>query len=493
MYMSETEVSGVDVKRSVLIVDDEERIREGCRKVLLNDGFEVATADCGAKGLEMIEGKHYDVILLDLMMPNMSGFDVLGRVKTLHPDSTVLVISGYATVEHATEAMKRGAFDFIPKPFSPDQLRLLVTKAIEYTRALQDIAGEKSRMRVLINRLTDGVMATDRDKRIVLANPAFQRMVGFQEQEGCVGRTSLEVTRDEMLEGLIDQALAMPEEEFLELAEEWKSGGEGGSGERIFSARCLPFRDRSGQNVGVIMVLHDITVIKKMDQVRSDFVSMVAHEIRSPLNSILAQIQVVRDGLAGGLTEKQEEILGRASERIRGLVSLSSELLDLARVESGLILQEREQIDLGEMLKDQRDFHCPRAEAAHITLDLLLPGPLMPVLANRRNIEEVLSNLIGNAISYTPEGGQIELSAAMESDYVRVSVKDTGFGIAPEDVDRIFAPFYRVKNDKTRMIVGTGLGLPIVKSIVEAHNGWIRVESTPGRGSTFHVHLPLGK
>ncbi|MCU0577712.1 MAG: response regulator, partial [Desulfobacterota bacterium] len=138
--MNENTTNELVLRPTILVVDDEERIREGCQRVLSQEGFEVATADCGAKGLEMIEQKHFDIILLDLMMPSISGFDVLAQVKALHPDSTIIVISGYATVEHSIEAMKRGAFDFIPKPFSPEQLRLLVTKAIEYTRALQDIA-----------------------------------------------------------------------------------------------------------------------------------------------------------------------------------------------------------------------------------------------------------------------------------------------------------------------------------------------------------------
>ncbi len=487
--MIENSPNEIVLRPTILVVDDEERIREGCQRVLTQEGFEVATADCGAKGLEMIEQKHFDVILLDLMMPSISGFDVLAQVKALHPDSTIIVISGYATVEHSIEAMKRGAFDFIPKPFSPDQLRLLVTKAIEYTRALQDIASEKSRMRVLINRLTDGVMATDRDKRVVLANPAFRRMVAFKE-EGAIGRPAREILRNEQLEDLIDRALALPEGELVELAEEWSPSHDSGCEHLVYSARCLPFRDRLGRNVGAITVLHDITSMKRLDQVRSDFVSMVAHEVRSPLNSILAQIKVLSDGLAGTVSPKQSEILGRVSQRIQGLVDLSSELLDLARIESGLILQEKEKIDVEEALKSQMEFHRPRAESRGISLELQLAGALKPILANRRNIEEVLSNLIGNAVSYSPEGGRIELSAAQEREYVRMSVKDTGFGIAPEDQDRIFAPFYRIKNDKTRMIVGTGLGLAIVKRIVEAHDGWIRVESEIDRGSTFHVGLP---
>jgi DNA-binding NtrC family response regulator len=162
---------------AILVIDDEERIRTGCQKVLSREGFQVETAESGEVGLKMVEDKYYDIILLDLMMPSLSGFDVLSRVKTLHPDAVIIVISGYATVEYSIEAMKKGAFDFIPKPFMPDQLRLLVTKAIEYTRALKDIANEKSRMRVLIDHLSDGVLAVDAQKRVVLANPAFLKML----------------------------------------------------------------------------------------------------------------------------------------------------------------------------------------------------------------------------------------------------------------------------------------------------------------------------
>ena len=173
---------------AILVIDDEERIRGR-----LSKGAEPGRVRrrngrlSGEIGLKMIEEKCYDIVLLDLMMPSLSGFDVLSRVKALHPDSVIIVISGYATIEYSIEAMKKGAFDFIPKPFTPDQLRLLVTKAIEYTRALQDIANEKSRMRVLINHLRDGVMAVDSQKRLVLANPAFLEMFGC-EGEAAVGR-----------------------------------------------------------------------------------------------------------------------------------------------------------------------------------------------------------------------------------------------------------------------------------------------------------------
>jgi len=245
-----------------------------------------------------------------------------------------------------------------------------------------------------------------------------------------------------------------------------------------------------GRNVGTITVLHGITALKQMDRIKSDFVSMVSHEIRSPLNSILAQIKVVIDGLAGEVTAQQHEILGRAAEKIKSLVCLSSELLDLARIESGLISQEREALNLAELLDDQVAFYQAAAQAKKIRLELEGPITVTPVLVNRRNLEEVLANLIGNAISYTPEGGRVTVAAAMEEGYLKISVCDNGIGLAPEDLERIFTPFFRVKNDKTRFIIGTGLGLAIVKRIVEAHHGFVRVLSEPGQGSTFQVCLP---
>jgi len=476
-------------KPTILVIDDEERIRDGCRKVLSQEGFDVATADCGERGLGMIEEKHYDIILLDLMMPSLSGFDVLARVKALHPDSVIIVISGYATVEHSIEAMKRGAFDFIPKPFTPDQLRLLVTKAIEYTQALQDIASEKSRMRLLINHLRDGVMAVDTQERVVLANPAFLRLLGYQG-ESPIGRSVREVCHSARVESLIRKALSMPGDEFLELSEElMNEGGEVQSGLAL-DARCVPFRDRTGRNVGAIAVLHDITALKKIEQIKSDFVSMVSHEVRSPLNSVLAQMKVVLDELAGPVSQKQREMLGRASEKIKSLLSLSTELLDLARIESGLINQEKEQLNPVEIIEDQVAFHCPGAQEKQIVLELEPLPKLPPVVVNRRNMEEVLSNLIGNAVKYTPEGGKVIVSAALERGYLKVDVRDTGIGIPSEDLERIFSPFYRVKNEKTRFIIGTGLGLAIVKSIVEAHNGFVRVDSELDKGSAFHFYVP---
>jgi len=483
------DVTQVHVGRvKILVVDDEPRIRDACQMVLSEEGFEVALAADGEQGLQMIGEEHFDIVLVDLMMPVLSGFEVLSHVKKNHPDTVVIVITGYATLEHSVRAMKKGAFDFIPKPFTPDQLRAVVTKAIKYNQALQDIADTNSRLRVMVNRLTDGVMASDSDNHVVLANPAFLHMIGYHG-EAVLGLSIEDIKVGEQLRNMIDRALVMASDKCTEITEEMTWGS--GDTKRIFNAKCAPFPGRSGVNIGTITVLNDITALKEMEQMKSDFVSMVSHEVRSPMNSLLMQIKVILDGLAGDVTDKQREILGRASGKILGLSNMVSELLDLSRIESGLISSEKEAVDMASLLAEQIDFHNPGAAEKNISLDLQVAGELPPVLANPRSMEEVLTNLITNAIKYSQENSSVIVSALVENEYISISVQDNGYGIPAEDLDNVFNRFYRVKDKNTRTIIGTGLGLALVKSIVEAHHGTIKVTSTLGVGSTFTVLLPL--
>jgi signal transduction histidine kinase len=226
---------------------------------------------------------------------------------------------------------------------------------------------------------------------------------------------------------------------------------------------------------------------------KSDFVSLVSHEIRSPLTSIHMQLKVIGDGLAGEVSDKQQEILSRASEKINALITMSGELLDLSKIESGLIHMERQVLSLQPLLEDQVSLCQARAQARQIQLTLDMAAELPEVNANKTNMEEVFSNLISNALNYTPDGGRIVVSAGVQNDQIRISVRDNGIGIAPEDMERIFNRFYRVKNADTRQVIGTGLGLPIVKSIIDAHHGRIQVESQVGEGSTFSVYLPVAE
>lgn len=473
----------------VLVIDDEERIQKACQRLLVQEGCQVELAGNGIQGLEMIEKKHFDIVLLDLMMPGISGMQVLSDVKSRHPDTVIIIITGYATLEHSIETMKKGAFDFLSKPFSPQELRLVIAKAIEFIQTLQDIATEKSRMRVMINTLRDGVLTVDHQKRIALANPAFLKMLSHRKQP-VIGNLISDVIEEPVVLTMIDKAVEQPKDKFSEIAEELIVPGKKGEEDMVIGIRCIPFRDRLNRNLGAVTVCHDITALKRVDQLKSDFVSMVAHEIKSPLNSILMQLKVVLDGLAGELSEKQKEILIRCSDKIHSLTDLATELLDLSKIESGLINQEREELPVEEIIREQVLFYQDRAAVKSICLEHIPSTAGGSIMGNRTNIEEVLSNLISNAIRYTPDGGKIKVWASENEDFFRICVEDTGFGIPAESLDQIFDRFFRVKNEKTRYINGTGLGLAIVKTIVEAHNGNILVDSKENEGTRFTVCLP---
>ncbi|MFH1981700.1 MAG: response regulator [Pseudomonadota bacterium] len=474
----------------ILVVDDEQRIRDACRMILEEAHYEVHIAADGRQGVKEITENHYDLILLDLMMPNLSGFDVLAQVKADHPETVVIIITGYATLEHSVEAMKKGAFDFIPKPFTPDHLRVVVAKAIGHIMALRDIANTRSRLRTMVNSLSDGVMCTNRQNIAVLANPAFLRMLGCRAGLGA-GLSVDDLVENVRVREMIRRTLRLLPASVGELSEEITATGSGDVQEVILSVRCVPFRDRSGTTVGVITVLHDITALRRMDEMKSHFVSMVSHEIRSPMNSVLMQLQVVLDGLAGTITAKQQQILERASKKVESLSQMTSELLDLATIESGLLVQKREPVQLAEVIREQVALVAPQAAAKSIRLSTAVADDLPVVLADRRNMEEVMANLITNAIKYTPDAGVVTVAAAAAAGTLTIRVSDTGFGIADSEKNRVFDRFYRIKNEQTRYIQGTGLGLSIVRGIIDAHDGHIAVEDGPNGGTTFRVSLPV--
>jgi two-component system phosphate regulon sensor histidine kinase PhoR len=192
----------------------------------------------------------------------------------------------------------------------------VINRAVDHIRTLKDIATEKSRMRVMINQLADGVMTTDNQKRIAQANPAFLKMIGYHGPRP-IGRAVDEIVGSKLLNDMIDRVLDAPEDEFIEVSEEVCLEPGAKSAEIIIGAHCVPFRDRLGRNLGTITVLHDITALKRMDQLKSNFVSMVSHEIRSPMNSVLMQLKVVLDGLAGETTlESRERSWGEPRKKL---------------------------------------------------------------------------------------------------------------------------------------------------------------------------------
>ena len=482
----------------ILVVDDEKIIREGCSRLLRKDGHEVTTARDGREALNLIDREHFDMMLLDIKMPNVDGMQVMEVLRQKRPDFLVLVITGYATIETAVEAMKSGAYDLLLKPFSVDALRIAVNRALEHlhlawemerlraeqARSLRDIANEQSRIRTIINSMACGILVTDNEKNVVLSNPLGPKMLGI-DSASLVGRAIHDVIPQDQLVDMIEQLFPGDHAEYTALEQELQIN------ENLWlRARAAPVRDADNAILGAVTVLQDVTHMKEMEQMKSEFVSMVSHELKAPLAAIQQQLTVLLDGYVGDLNEKQTHFLDRARFRAQGLIDMIDELLDLSRIEAGVV-SEQEPLDIAPVIRQVVDFIRPQAEARHQELVCRLGEPLPRISADPKNMDEIFMNLINNAIKYTPENGRIEVTAHTADEYIRVQVKDTGYGIPKDSIPKIFDKFFRVKSDKTRTITGTGLGLPIVQGIVEAHLGSIHVESELGRGTTVTIEFPI--
>ena len=480
----------------ILVVDDEKVVREGCRRVLSGKGFEVFMAENGQQAMDMLD-ETMDLILLDLKMPVMGGEQVLEKTHLLYPDIPVIIITGHGTIDTAVECMKKGAYDFITKPFQIDQFLLTINRAAEKRqlelkakrfreeniRNLYDLNLEKSRLKTIINCMANGVMVTNRNMEVVLHNPALMRLIEISEKvENPISVT--QIINNEALTATLNRIQSGESSEDAFVSQEIKTG------RKRLRAISAPALGPDDGIVGTVTVLEDITAFKELDEMKSEFVNMVAHELRSPLVSIRQQNSVLLEGLAGPLQGKQKVFIARGMKKIDQLLELINDLLQVAKIEAGKHVQHQVPTDIGQIIHDTVEFMGPRARDRSIELTHSCEN-LKPVQADPKRIEEIFSNLITNAINYSPEGGRVTVSAQGLGEYMEVKVTDTGVGIAEEELPKIFDKFYRVKHPKTRQVMGTGLGLAIVRGIIQAHNGTIDVQSAPDKGTTFRILFPI--
>jgi signal transduction histidine kinase/FixJ family two-component response regulator len=488
-------------KPTILVVDDEKPIRDGCERLLSSRGYLVVTAEDGRKALEILEKTPVNIMLLDLKMPGTSGEEVLEIVRAEHPHIPVIIITGHGTLDTAVECMKRGAYDFVAKPFQVDQFLLTINRAAdkirleqqalqlqeENIRNLYDVTLEKSRLKTIINCMANGVMVTNRNMEVVLHNPALMRLLGIRH----------DATDPFPIYDIID------DQELIQTILRIHKGGSE-KNEFITQESCIgdkTLRAISGPAfgvdrhvflvvVGAVTVLEDITAFKQLDQMKSSFVHMVAHELRSPLASIRQINNVLIDGLAGEMNGRQQELIERGNRKIDALLELINDLLDVAKIEAGKLVERRAPTDIAPIIRETIELMTPKAEKQNISLNLICEK-LSPVQTDAKRMEELIGNLVSNAINYSPDGGEVTVTVSTRGKWVELSVKDTGVGIPTDELPRIFEQFYRIRHPKTRKVVGTGLGLSIVKAIVDAHNGTIDVESIPEQGTIFRVMLPV--
>jgi signal transduction histidine kinase len=377
----------MEVKGHILVIDDELGMRVGCQRALSSQGYQVDTAANGAEGLEKLGSDHYDLVLLDVMMAGMGGLEALQQIRALDPDLVCVIITGYATVELAVQAIRQGAYDFVTKPFDSETLTLTVEQGME-----------KRRLTLQAKRLAQ---------------------LEVQAQE--LGRQKVELER--------------------------------------------------------------------LDKVKSTFTLMVAHELRAPVAAIQSYLRLILDGYIP--LDQQRTYLERAERRAMAQLELISDLLDLAHLQDPDRRPQTELVDLAQTLAEVVDSLAARATERHIELGVSAVPGLPPVEASPQHIRQLWTNLISNAIKYTPDGGRVSVRLAQEEDRLVGEVADNGIGISQDELPFLFQEFFRTKAAKAHTQMGTGLGLSIVKKILEAYGGTVGVESKVGEGTCFRFALPV--
>jgi two-component system sensor histidine kinase/response regulator len=362
------------IKRArILVIDDEKVIRDSCTRIFSSEGYEVRSAENGDRGLELFREFHPDLVLVDLKMPGKSGTEVLKDIEKVEPNVVKIVITGYATVSSAVDSMKKGAYDFIPKPYTPDEILLIVSRGLERRRLL----------------LEAEVLRAEREKT------------------------------------------------------------------------------------------------------RGNMISLVSHELRSPLAAAVQYLDVILGGMAGEVSSDAREMIHRCNMRLRELLDLMSRWLSLATFDPIRIAEHFEDIDLNDVAGESLDALRSLAEEKNMSLALEVPPGLPPIKGSRVLLEEIFTNLISNAIKYNREGGWVKVSLKQKDQQVQLGISDNGIGIEEKHLARLFDEFYRVDGRRTAPVKGWGLGLSIVKRMVEAHGGRIDVKSSFGEGTTFTVTFPM--
>ena len=367
----------------ILIVDDEDGIRAGTKRILQNFHvdypfmdehveYEILEAPTGEEGIEIIDLQQPDIILLDNKLPGIQGVEVLEYVKQKQYDIVVVMITSYASLELAVKATRDGAYDFIPKPFTPQELR----------SSIENIT------------------------------------------------------------------------------------------KQIFLKRMTQKLNTAGKAI------------------RFQFLSVLSHELKAPLNAIDGYLKIIKERQFGENIEAYDEMLDRSLERIKGMRQLILDLLDFTKIESGKPTQKFEMVELRKIAQISVDTLRPYAIQKDVDIYLNAREEVI-TQADPGEIEIIFNNLISNAVKYNKTGGRVDVFIEKLPAAVRLSVSDTGIGLSTEEKNKIFDDFVRIKNVKTKNITGSGLGLSIVKKIVEMYKGTIDVQSVPDQGTTFSIVLPF--
>ncbi|HTA19621.1 MAG TPA: ATP-binding protein [Polyangia bacterium] len=467
----------VKSRPTVWVVDDSPLDTERARKVL-QVPYEVEVFADGSAMLEHLASHRApDVLVLDWVMPGVTGIEVCRFLRSgsaARPQLAILLLTTQTRTDDIVEGLAAGANDYLVKPYADPELRARVDALVRWNGLLERAQKAEASVLQLLEHAPDPLVSVDRDHRISYVNGEAQRVLGQGAAE-LAGKPLREVLPTFPAHQLGDAArtsLPLPDVEI---------------GEQIFSptVRLLP----SSNDASLTIALRDVTSRRKKESRRLDFYSIIAHDLRSPLGAMLMRTDLMLRGHRGVLSAEMVGDLRKMDSNMRRLVALINDFLDFARMEDAAHQMARVRVDLAELMTEVVDELKPLIESTHqqIQIDAKLGATV--ALGDKSRLQQVLTNLVTNAIKFAPAGGLIALRARLQAHWCEISVEDNGPGILPEVLPTLFKRYSRGPAGHGQS-AGTGLGLLIVREIVEAHGGTVGVESAPDRGSRFWFRVP---
>jgi PAS domain S-box-containing protein len=484
---------------NILLIEQDPKVIDSISQAL-KEPFELDVEHTAASGLKKASGKEYDIFFIATELPDMDGLDLLAKIRKIYPDAICVMMEDDPDIDTIMRSGRMGGYDFLKKPIRHHKLERLIQRAserrwyIREARRLEEekntnllaISEEQSRLRSVINSIDDGLMITNNRREIIFTNPRFHKLIDVK-REILVGEKIVDVIPRKLqmqIDAIIeknDPSCSIKEEIVIEPP-----------AKLVVLANSTPILDENNHLLGVVSVLRDISEIKALELSKSEFINMVAHELKAPLGAIKGYLEMVVEKQLGDNDELYENYLKRSLARSEAMLALLQDLLNIFRMDAQTVRREIEKFDAGELLKETLEFFDSNIQKRKLKLKVDIDDHLF-IEADREEIRRVYTNLISNAIKYNKDKGLIRIEARQEDGQIIIKIEDSGIGMKPEESERLFEEFFRAKNEYTRKISGTGLGMTILKKIVDEYDGKIKVNSEYEKGSCFEVRLPIAK
>jgi signal transduction histidine kinase len=471
--------------RTILVVDDSPPTCLYLKRLLEKKGYGVVTAGDGAIGARTAMEILPDLILLDKEMPGMHGFDV-SRILRQHHETRgipILMISSESKTSEKIRGLDMGADDFITKGITAEELHSKIGAFLRIKDLQDKLRQESNKLNQIFRFLHEPVAICSKDDDLLLASQMFLTLL----------RMPREVARFKTMTEILE-TLAVPADTVLQLRE--------GTREDLrlavvvdektlyLTARTAPIQLDEGESA-MAYTFRDITQEVAAEQMKADFHSMIAHDLRSPMSVIQGYVSLMETGKTGEINPTQREFLGSVNRKITEMTALLNDFLDISKIDAGFVNLKCHDIDLGAVIDDVAADLQPMADSSDINLEVDLPAKDLLVHADPLRVTQILRNLLSNAIKYNVESGWIRVTAIAREGWAQVSIADSGIGMPAEELAVLFDPYTRGASQ--RKIRGVGLGVVIVKKLVESHGGEVTVTSVPGKGSTFTFTIPLAE